>query len=288
MSARLIRVDGRPALRFERDFAASPVRVWRAVSEPDRLDHWFPAAVEIDGDVLRFTFPDSAPEVVTSGAVLEFTPPEVFAFRWNTDVLRFEVAAHGSGTRLVFTNTFEHERTAARTAAGWDSCLRALTARLDGSTVPPVTGWREPVERYVREFGLDRGHATGNEVRFVRDLMWQPVDAAWRVFHDEVGVATPQVPLGTVVARTAHVLVDEGPTGRVRREVRHDPDHGTWVALTHTVAEPGFVPTALASWHVQLDRLFAAAAGGPVPPWPADRFAALLADYTRRESSRAR
>lgn len=37
-------IDGRLALRFERTLAHPIERVWRALSEPDELGAWFPAA----------------------------------------------------------------------------------------------------------------------------------------------------------------------------------------------------------------------------------------------------
>ena len=38
-------VDDRSALSFERRLAHSVERVWRAVSEPGELAHWFPSAM---------------------------------------------------------------------------------------------------------------------------------------------------------------------------------------------------------------------------------------------------
>ena len=39
--------DGRPAVRFRRTYPHPIQRVWAAVTEPEELSHWFPAAVEI-------------------------------------------------------------------------------------------------------------------------------------------------------------------------------------------------------------------------------------------------
>ena len=41
-------VDDRSALTFERRLAHSVERVWRAVTEPAELAHWFPSAMSGD------------------------------------------------------------------------------------------------------------------------------------------------------------------------------------------------------------------------------------------------
>lgn len=42
MNGRLITVEGRTALRFERGLDHSVERVWRAISEPEELRRWYP------------------------------------------------------------------------------------------------------------------------------------------------------------------------------------------------------------------------------------------------------
>lgn len=57
MEGTLLVIDGRSALRFERRFAHSPEKVWRAITEPAHLAQWFPAAVELElrlGAEVRF------------------------------------------------------------------------------------------------------------------------------------------------------------------------------------------------------------------------------------------
>lgn len=57
--ATLETIDGKPVLRLERRLAHSPKKVWRAITEPDEMAHWFPARVETElkvGAVMRFTF----------------------------------------------------------------------------------------------------------------------------------------------------------------------------------------------------------------------------------------
>jgi uncharacterized protein YndB with AHSA1/START domain len=286
--AELRRIDGKPVLRIERLLRHDPAKVWRAVTEPGELAHWFPATVEVDGRELRFTFPDGSG---SAGEVLESDPPKVFAFRWGTDVLRFELLPHDDGCLLVFTQVLGSEPSAGRTAAGWAACFAALDASLSGTEVTPPEDWLGPMEHYVREFGLDEGRAEGTTVRFVRDLVWKPLDEVWALFTEGSGdlptrAANPHVPPGPVTAREEPRLLEfDSPTGRVRWEFRHDPDQGTTVELTHAVRDPAFVPTALAAWHVHLELFFAATFGEIRCPWPADRVAELSKRYASRASS---
>ena len=51
--------EGRQALRFERRLTHPVDVVWRAITEPGELAHWFPSAVTIDlrvGGAMRFEF----------------------------------------------------------------------------------------------------------------------------------------------------------------------------------------------------------------------------------------
>src|SRR2546427_343533 len=103
MHGTLETIDGRPALRFERRLAHPVDAVWRAVTEPSELTHWFPSSVSGDlraGGRLSFAFEtDGVPPM--EGEVLELEPPRRFAFLWGEDELRFELepAEGGVATR---------------------------------------------------------------------------------------------------------------------------------------------------------------------------------------------
>ncbi len=292
MNAKLETVDGRPVLRFERTLGHSPAKVWRAITEPGELVAWFPAAVELDlapGAAMRFTFPDQAPVDGTStGEVLEVDPPRVFAFRWNGDVLRFELTPSGDGCVLRFSQVLGGSRiTAGRNAAGWDVCLGALEARLDGREFAEPTEWLAPMEARVREFGLDEGTLDGNRVRFVRDLVWKPVADVWALLVEEgspvvggeppVRATNPHVPVEPLTVVDAPHVLAYGP---VRWEIAHDPDDGTRVEVTHDLPAGADAATALAAWHLHLELFFAAAFGEIRCPWPEDRTEELRKRYT--------
>src|SRR5512141_824943 len=88
-------IDDRPALIFERRLAHPVERVWRAVTDPAELAHWFPSAVRGEvapGGRLTFDFGDDDLPTL-EGEVVELEPPRRFAFTWGDDVLRIELDA---------------------------------------------------------------------------------------------------------------------------------------------------------------------------------------------------
>ncbi|OXM61806.1 MULTISPECIES: SRPBCC family protein [Amycolatopsis] len=305
-------IAGKPVLRFERRLRHRPEKVWRAITDPAELAHWFPARVETQariGAPIRFVFPDEAPvDDGGTGEVLEFDPPKVFAFSWNLDVLRFELVPDGDGCLLVFTQTIGGgdvgRLSAGRNAIGWNVCLDGLTARLDGTEAPPQPDWLAEVERYTEEFGLGEGSvhdtAEGYQLRFARDLVWKPAEEIWRLLTED-GTVQPgdpaplpatngYVPAGRVVTASApHVLEyewlhDGAPAGRVRFEVVADQELGTRIELTHTVPVvlAHLRAEALAAWHTHLELFFAATFGDIRCPWPEDRTAELTKHYAEQ------
>jgi hypothetical protein len=129
--------DG-PTLRFERRYPHSIDRVWRAITEPDELRHWFPPGEELE--------------------VTESDPPRLLAGTWFGEQLRFELTPDGDGCVLGFTHAFSGRERAARDAAGWDRCFLRFGALLDGSPMSEeesLTSWPEVHERYAERFGVD-------------------------------------------------------------------------------------------------------------------------------------
>ena len=156
-------VDDRSALTFERRLAHSVERVWRAVTEPAELAHWFPSAMS--GHLrpvaaLTFEFPDGEMPAM-EGEVIEVDPPRRLAFTWGDDVLRIELDPAGDGCLLRFTCLFDDPARASRDAAGWHVCLDTLQRHLGGTpTQAPgseeTPNWRALYEEYQRR-GLPAG-----------------------------------------------------------------------------------------------------------------------------------
>ena len=106
------------------------------------------------GARLRFVS-DVVPEANFDGELLVYDPPRTLEMRWGTDILRFELAADGDHTILTLVDTLTELGTAARTAAGWHTCLDTLAYALAGQAVP-WTGeqrWRRVHPSYVSQFG---------------------------------------------------------------------------------------------------------------------------------------
>lgn len=152
-------------LRFERRLDHPPAKVWRAITDPDELKHWFPSGVAGEiraGGELSFHFehmPLDEPSTMT-GRVTEFDPPRTFGFYWGEDHLRFELESGDGDTCLVrFTVVLDAEDKAARDAAGWHQCLDGLDRHLTGAGAErpmAADAWREHYAEYTRR-GLPAG-----------------------------------------------------------------------------------------------------------------------------------
>ncbi|MEV5252486.1 SRPBCC family protein [Streptomyces werraensis] len=148
--------DGRPAVRFVREYDHPVDRVWRFVTDADELVHWFPSRAEIDlrpGGAVVFGG-DPALEDST-GRVVAVDPPRHLSFTWEEDEIHFDLEELGEKrTRFTLTNVLGTGNTAARNSAGWDVCLSALDARargerFEGPHAGPEAPARALYEAYV-------------------------------------------------------------------------------------------------------------------------------------------
>ncbi|WP_336206855.1 SRPBCC family protein [Nonomuraea sp. LPB2021202275-12-8] len=253
-----IRPDGRTVLHLERRLPHPPDKVWRAITEPEHLKHWFPAEVTITGDRVSFGFgPD--------GTVTELAPPRVFAYTWGDDELRWQVRPDGDGSVLVLTHTFGDRFGAASFAAGWHTCVAALLALLDGRR-PTAPGTAPDTARlhedYVAILGLTSGETDDGIVRLERQLT-RPADAVWQHLDGaraQVGAPPPApftvagVPAGAVGrAEPGKLLEYATASGTVRWELAEGTGHGARLILTHTGD-----PASLPAWRARVEELAAA------------------------------
>lgn len=162
MNATLETVDGQPTIRFERRLAHPPEKVWKALTDPAELTHWFPQ--DLVGTFaprarLRFVFRGEPPvldgEVLGdfTGEVLEFDPPRLLAYTWAGELLRWRLTPDGDGCLLVFTDTMADRGKAARDGAGWHVCLEHLDALLDRTPPPSGDRWKQCYDAYAESFG---------------------------------------------------------------------------------------------------------------------------------------
>ncbi|HEX5114682.1 MAG TPA: SRPBCC domain-containing protein [Pseudonocardiaceae bacterium] len=127
--------DG-PVLRLERRYGQPVERVWRALTDPEELRHWFPGALDVSHS----------------------DPPRLLVGSWNGGTLRFELRARAEGCLLVFTHTFGDRDQAALTAAGWDRCYARFDAVLAGQPMDEAVSldlWPRVHERYAAAWGID-------------------------------------------------------------------------------------------------------------------------------------
>jgi uncharacterized protein YndB with AHSA1/START domain len=129
-----VRHEGRPAVRFEREYPYPVERVWRAITDADEVSGWFPSSFEFEpwvGGRIRFSGDPNMPDA--EGTILAYTPPHAFACTWGTDELHFTLRSRSAGACvLVLVNVLASENTAARNATGWTVCLGELTKVLAG------------------------------------------------------------------------------------------------------------------------------------------------------------
>jgi uncharacterized protein YndB with AHSA1/START domain len=167
-------VENRPTLSFERRLSHPVDVVWRAITEADELEQWFPSKVIADelrpGGEMTFEFehmPLDAPTTMT-GRVTEYDPPRRFAFYWGEDHLRFELEPlpGEDACRLRLTVLLDSREKASRDSAGWHVCLDRLEGLLGGSRGRAMTGasehWRELYDEYQRR-GVPAGAAIPGE-----------------------------------------------------------------------------------------------------------------------------
>ncbi|MBF8194387.1 SRPBCC family protein [Nonomuraea sp. K274] len=257
--------DGRTTLRMQRRLPHPPAKVWRAITEPQHLAHWFPAEVTIDGDRIGY---GEGPD----GRITEMNPPHVFAHTWQDDELRWEIHPDGEGSILTLTHTFPDRHGAASFASGWHTCILALLASLDGrSTAPYATvqpaDFARIHEDYIAILGLDPvAAADDTAVRLERQLA-RPADEIWHLLHG--GDATPGTPPpaaftapgvqpGPVTrTETGKLLEYDTPGGSVRWELAQGTGQGARLVITHSGADTSTVH----AWRVHVAEVAATVAG---------------------------
>jgi uncharacterized protein YndB with AHSA1/START domain len=149
--------DGAWRLRCTRTLPHPREKVWRALTEPEHLEAWFPTTIEGErapGAALRFSH-RNAPLPAMEGEMLACEPVSVLEFRWGEDNLRFTLEPDGTGTKLTLIDTLAELGKAARDGAGWHTCLDQLAYHLD-EVEPPWTSserWGQVHDSYIEEFG---------------------------------------------------------------------------------------------------------------------------------------
>jgi uncharacterized protein YndB with AHSA1/START domain len=294
--ATLDTIGGKAVLRFERRLTHPPEKVFRAISDPAELQHWFPATVETElrpGAPITFTFQDMDADA-PGGEVVEVEPPKLLVYTWGDDVLRWEIVPEEHGCRLFFSHTLAPDGMSgglpgsARNAAGWDICLGALAARLDDEPAPE-TDWFPLFEAYAERFGLGDGSVRESEeglvLRFERDVVQTP-EQVWALLTEGAEPAVgADAPRRFGYAPPGRVTAVERERALAFEDVRWTLEPrfpGALIVVEQRL--PGLEPAALAAWQVHLELLVAALAGVE-RCWPEERVEALRSRYAAHFSA---
>ena len=141
--------DGdRWTLVFVRDLAHPPEKVWAALTDPAQLREWSPFRSDRDlGAVGEATLTMSGGDDSEQlpAVVQRAEKPTVLEYTWGDDLLRWDLSATDSGTRLMLRHTVAGREWVPKTAAGWHICLDVAERLLDGDPVGPIVGEGAPV-----------------------------------------------------------------------------------------------------------------------------------------------
>ncbi|HEX7744022.1 MAG TPA: SRPBCC family protein [Micromonosporaceae bacterium] len=159
-------------LVFVKDLRHPPTKVWAALTEPGQLTRWAPYTADrnlaspgeatlrmIDGDG------DSGQHLPAS--VVCAGPPVLLEHTWGGDLLRWELTATSTGTRLTLLHTLDDRDWAPKVAAGWHLCLVVADRLLEGRPIDPIRGedakqfgWDELNRRYAEKLSnAERDHS---------------------------------------------------------------------------------------------------------------------------------
>jgi uncharacterized protein YndB with AHSA1/START domain len=156
--------DGRWTLLFVRDLRHPREKVWAALTEPAQLSEWSPYTADrnlgsaghatltmIDGDTT-----EDLPATVTRADA-----PTLLEYALGSDLVRWELAATESGTRLALRHTVEGRDWVPKVAAGWHLCLDVAELLLDGRPIGPIRGdearnygWDELNQAYAEKLSI--------------------------------------------------------------------------------------------------------------------------------------
>ncbi|GAA2792713.1 SRPBCC family protein [Saccharopolyspora taberi] len=149
---------------FVRDLGHPPEKVWDALTDPEQLAEWSPFVPDRDlggvGDA-TLTMIDGETREDVSSQVLRAERPVLLEYSWDTDVLRWELEATGTGTRLTLRHTLRDRSWIPMVTAGWHLCLDVAEHLLDGDPVGPIRGgeaknfgWAELRTAYAAKLDL--------------------------------------------------------------------------------------------------------------------------------------
>lgn len=136
-------------LVYRRNFLLPIGEVWAALTDPDKLGHWYgtytgdPASGQV-----RLTMTDDHDSATTDVRILRCTPPSGFSV--DQDGWLLEVALHQVGriTTLEFTHRHVPRSEAGEIGPGWQYYLDRLNAVLTDTRPPLWDDYLDLVDEY--------------------------------------------------------------------------------------------------------------------------------------------
>jgi uncharacterized protein YndB with AHSA1/START domain len=161
-----VRKDGEMwTLILVRELRHSPEKVWQALTDPAHLREWAPFEADqslgTGGNTVKLTTVGAPTPQVSETTVTRADAPKVLEYDWGGNVIRWELEALDSGTRLTLWHNIDR-RYISMGAAGWHICFDVLDRLLSGTPIGRIVGgeamkfgWPELNSDYARQFGLE-------------------------------------------------------------------------------------------------------------------------------------
>jgi uncharacterized protein YndB with AHSA1/START domain len=141
-----------------RELHHAPSKVWQALTDPAQLREWAPFVS--DGSLgavgtVNLTWVGTLKTIETTVTRAEANKALEY------DDMRWELEAHGGGTRLTLWAKIDR-RFISMGAAGWHICFDVLDHLLDGTPIGRIAGgdatkfagWQRLNAEYARQFGV--------------------------------------------------------------------------------------------------------------------------------------
>ena len=152
-----------------RELRHSPEKVWRALTDPAELREWAPfdanGSLAAAGNTVKLTTVGAPALHVTETTVTRADAPRLLEYNWGGNDMRWELEAHGGGTRLTLWTSIDR-RYISMGAAGWHICFDVLDRLLGGTPIGRMVGmetmkfegWQRLNKEYAKQFGVEGGN----------------------------------------------------------------------------------------------------------------------------------
>ena len=148
-----------------RELRHPPEKVWQALTDPAHLREWAPfdadGSLGTVGNTVKLTTVGAPTLHVTETKVTRADAPKLLEYGWGGNDMRWELEAHGSGTRLTLWTSIDR-RFIAMGAAGWHICFDVLDRLLAGQPMGRIAGpeamnfgWQRLHAEYAKQFGVE-------------------------------------------------------------------------------------------------------------------------------------